>query len=101
MKEFRIAVYPGDGIGVEVTDHTVRLLKALQESSGDFKLHLETFPWGGDYYFEHGVVAPEDYLETLKAFHAIFLGAIGDPERIPDHITLAPLIGIRVLSNMK
>ncbi|MCA9423716.1 MAG: tartrate dehydrogenase [Candidatus Omnitrophica bacterium] len=95
MKEFRIAVYPGDGIGVEVTEHTVRLLQALQECCGDFTLHLETFPWGGDYYIEHGRTAPEDYLEILKPFDAIFLGAIGDPARIPDHITLAPLIGIR------
>lgn len=94
-KTLRIAVYPGDGIGIEVTDHTVRLLQAVQEHSGDFHLELETFPWGGDYYFEHGVLVPPDYLETLKGFDAIFLGAIGDPKRIPDHLTLAPLIGIR------
>ncbi len=95
MKEFRIAIYPGDGIGVEVTDHTVRLLREIEKSCDDFRLKMDTFPWGADYYFEHGSMVPENYLEILKEFDAIFLGAIGDPERIPDHLTLAPLIGIR------
>jgi tartrate dehydrogenase/decarboxylase/D-malate dehydrogenase len=44
---------------------------------------------------EHGVTAPPDYLDTLRGFDAIFLGALGDPQRIPDHITLAPLVQIR------
>jgi tartrate dehydrogenase/decarboxylase/D-malate dehydrogenase len=95
MKTYRIAVYPGDGIGVEVTEHTLRLLERLRETGGQFQLETEIFPWGGDYYFEHGRPAPENYLEILSGFDAIFLGAVGDPRRIPDHLTLEPLIGIR------
>lgn len=92
MKNYRIALYPGDGIGVDVTDATVRALEAVAR---DFKLEMTRFPWGGDYYFETGAVVPPDYLETLRDFDAIFLGALGDPERIPDHITLVPLVQIR------
>lgn len=95
MKSFRIALYPGDGIGREVTDETIRVLDALQQLCGDFELELTTFPWGADYYFEHGQVAPEDFLEILRPFDALFLGAVGDPNRLPDHITLAPLIRLR------
>src|SRR5262245_45279374 len=47
------------------------------------------------YYDEHGRVAPEDFLTTLRGFDAIFLGAVGWPARLPDHVTLAPLIRLR------
>ena len=47
-------------------------------------------------HFErHGRVAPDDFLETLRGFDAIFLGAVGWPARLPDHITLTPLIRLR------
>jgi tartrate dehydrogenase/decarboxylase/D-malate dehydrogenase len=95
METIRIAVYPGDGIGVEVTDQALRVLKAIEAEQEDFRVALEQFAWGSNYYREHGVTAPQDFLEILGAFDAIFLGAIGDPARIPDHITLEPLIRIR------
>lgn len=95
MESFRIALYPGDGIGKEVTEETVRVLEALQQLRRDFKLEMTSLPWGTDYYFEYGVVAPGDYLDTLRSFDAIFLGAIGDPKRLPDHITLVPLLRLR------
>jgi tartrate dehydrogenase/decarboxylase/D-malate dehydrogenase len=47
------------------------------------------------HYERHGRVAPEDFLETLRKFDAIFLGAVGWPARLPDHVTLAPLIRMR------
>jgi tartrate dehydrogenase/decarboxylase/D-malate dehydrogenase len=47
------------------------------------------------HYYRHGRVAPEDYLTTLGGFDAIFLGAVGWPARLPDHVTLAPLIRLR------
>jgi tartrate dehydrogenase/decarboxylase / D-malate dehydrogenase len=95
MQTFNIALYPGDGIGPEVTDQVVRVLEVVEAQYGDFRLAMTCFPWGGDYYFETGRVAPADFLDILRPFDAIFLGALGDPRRIPDHITLAPLIQLR------
>lgn len=95
MKEFDIALYPGDGIGIDVTREAVRVLDAVQELEGGFVLKKTTFPWGVDYWKEHGTVVPGNFIETLRPFDAILLGAVGWPELIPDHITLAPLVEIR------
>ncbi len=95
MQEFRIALYPGDGIGKEVLTEVVRVLDHVQRLCGDFELHKTLLPWGADYYFTHGQVVPDDYLEQLRRFDAILLGALGDPGRLPDHVTLAPLVQIR------
>ena len=94
MKTYRIALYPGDGIGGDVVDATVAVLAACQRSGG-FRLEYERFDWGMAHYDRHGRVAPEDFLATLRGFDAIFLGAVGWPARLPDHITLAPLIRLR------
>ncbi len=95
MKTHRIALYPGDGIGIEVTDAAVAALAAVERGSGAFHLEFERFDWGMAHYDRHGRVAPDDFLETLRRFDAIFLGAVGWPPRLPDHITLAPLIRLR------
>ena len=95
MRSYRITAYPGDGIGQEVTAETLRVLDAVQDVGGDFRLDVTQVPWGSDYYQRHGTVVPDDYLEHLAPSDAIFLGAVGDPARIPDHVTLAPLIRIR------
>jgi tartrate dehydrogenase/decarboxylase / D-malate dehydrogenase len=95
MKTHRIALYPGDGIGIEVTDAAVAALAAVERGSGAFHLEFERFDWGMAHYDRHGRVAPDDFLETLRSFDAIFLGAVGWPPRLPDHITLAPLIRLR------
>ena len=95
MRSHRIIAYPGDGIGQEVTEETLRVLGAAQAVCGDFRLEVSQVPWGSDYYHRHKMVVPDDYLDTLAPSDAIFLGAIGDPARIPDHVTLAPLIRIR------
>ncbi len=94
MRRFRIAVIPGDGIGPEVTAQAVRVLEAAG-AKGDFELEQTTFPWGFEYCEEHGNVVPDDFLDVLRDFDAIFLGAMGWPERVPDHVTLAPLVRIR------
>ena len=94
-KTYKIAVYPGDGIGPEVIDETLRLLKAVQEKDGTFQLEFQTFPWGFEYWQQTGKVVPDDYLDTLREYDAILLGAVGWPEKLSDHITLAPLVRIR------
>jgi len=78
---------PGDGIGKEVVPEGLRLLAAVEGKLGGFHCEPEHFPWGSDYYREHGVMMPEDGNEALKPFAAILFGAVGDPE-IPDHVTL-------------
>ena len=95
MNTHRIALYPGDGIGIDVTDAAVAALEAVERQSGTFRLEFDRFDWGMAHYDKFGRVAPEDFLETLRRFDAIFLGAVGWPARLPDHVTLAPLIRLR------
>ncbi|MUZ64971.1 tartrate dehydrogenase [Agrobacterium vitis] len=87
MREYKIAAIPADGIGPEVIAAGLQVLEALEQRSGDFKIHTETFDWGSDYYKKHGVMMPADGLDKLKTFDAIFFGAVGAPD-VPDHITL-------------
>ena len=99
MQTYEIAVYPGDGIGPEVTDQAIRVLETVQAQGGGFGLNMTHLPWGADYYAETGRVAPPDFLDVLRPFDAILLGALGAPNRIPDHITLEPLVRTRQTFN--
>lgn len=87
MKNYKIAAIPGDGIGTEVISAGVEVLKFMAKQGKQFSVEVETFPWGADYYLQHGQMMPEDGRETLRHFDAIYFGSAGDP-RIPDHITL-------------
>lgn len=91
----KIALYPGDGIGQEVTAATVEVLNALAAKGGQARLEFTSLDWGVDYHARHGKVMPDDFLEILRPFHAVFLGAVGFPARLPDHVTLVPLIRMR------
>ncbi len=95
MRTHRIAVYPGDGIGAEVIDEAVRVLDAVETRDGAFRLKKTRLPWGAAYWEETGRVVPDDFLDVLRPFDAILLGAVGWPSRIPDGVTLAPLVKIR------
>jgi tartrate dehydrogenase/decarboxylase/D-malate dehydrogenase len=86
-----IAVIPGDGIGKEVVSEGVKCLKTLSEISGDIRFEFKYFPWGSEYCLQNGKMMPEDGLEVLKNFDAIYLGAVGDP-RLPDDVTLHGLL---------
>src|SRR5689334_16732038 len=93
-KPIRIAIYPGDGIGPDVTVEAVRVLDAIA-SQERFAVEHISFPWGYEYWRKEGKVVPDDYLETLRPFDAILLGAVGWPAELPDHVTLAPLVRLR------
>jgi tartrate dehydrogenase/decarboxylase / D-malate dehydrogenase len=95
MNTYRIALYPGDGIGPEVLDAGVAVLAAAERRSGSFHIDYARFDWGMPHFDRLGKVAPDDFLTTLRGFDAIFLGAVGWPARLPDHVTLAPLIRLR------
>lgn len=90
-KLHRIAVIPGDGIGNEVISEGIKCLKTLSRIAGNIQFEFEYFPWNSEYYLQHGRMMPEDGLEILKDFDAIYLGAVGDP-RIPDDVTLHGLL---------
>jgi tartrate dehydrogenase/decarboxylase/D-malate dehydrogenase len=90
MAKHNIALIGGDGIGPEVIDQGVTVLKSLEKRFGvtfDFK----EFDWGTDYYFKNGVMMPSDGLDTLRTFDTIFFGAVGHPD-VQDHITLNGLL---------
>jgi tartrate dehydrogenase/decarboxylase/D-malate dehydrogenase len=89
-----IAVIPGDGVGPEVSTEAVRVLDAAGKQFG-FGVHTEWFDWGCDRYLESGEMMPGDALDTLRDFDAIFLGCIGDAAKVPDHVSLEMLLGIR------
>ncbi len=87
----RLAVIPGDGIGKEVVSEGIKCLNALSEIFETAQFEFQTFPWGSDYYLQYGKMMPEEGLDILKGFDAIYLGAVGDP-RIPDDVTLHGLL---------
>ena len=94
MTTHRIAVYSGDGIGPDVIKEAIRVLDAVQEDS-NHAFAFEELDWGVRRWEQTGSVVPEDFLDILRIFDAILLGAVGWPDKLPDHITLAPLVSIR------
>ncbi len=95
MKEYRIAVYSGDGIGPEVIAQALKLLCAVEQQDRSFSWHFTELDWGLTHYQRTGQVVPNDFLQILSAHDAILLGAVGWPATLPDHVTLAPLVQIR------
>ncbi|MFF2289381.1 tartrate dehydrogenase [Peribacillus butanolivorans] len=91
MNVYKIAVIAGDGIGPEVINEGVKVLNKVAELAGDFSFEFTYFPWGCEYYLEHGKMLPDDGLEQLKKFEAVYLGAVGYPG-VPDHISLRELL---------
>lgn len=84
----RIAVIPGDGIGTEVVPEGLRVLEAAAVRF-DIPLRFESFDFAcWPYYERHGGMLPPDWRERLMGFEAIYFGAVGWPEKIPDHISL-------------
>jgi tartrate dehydrogenase/decarboxylase/D-malate dehydrogenase len=85
---YKIAVIPGDGIGKEVVPEGVRVLEAAASKYG-FKLQLEEFSFAScDYYLKHNKMLPDDWKSQIGHHDAIFFGAVGWPETVPDHISL-------------
>ena len=84
---YKIAVIPGDGIGPEVINSGVEVLKALSKTEPNLNIEFTTFDWGGDYFRKNGEMMPESGVEQLKEYDTIYFGSAGDPN-IPDHVTL-------------
>ena len=86
MKEHRIAVIPGDGIGREVIPEGVRVLEAVGAKHG-IRFQWQEFDWSCDWYKAHGRMCPEDAPDILRKFDAVYFGAAGNPAIVPDHIS--------------
>ena len=88
MKTHKIAIIAGDGIGKEVMPEGIRAVDAAALRFG-INIEWTTFDWANcDYYQRHGKMMPDDWFEQLQGFEAIFFGAVGWPDVVPDHISL-------------
>ncbi|HEX5514000.1 MAG TPA: tartrate dehydrogenase [Gammaproteobacteria bacterium] len=88
MQLHKIAVIPGDGIGKEVMPEGLRALDAAARKFG-IQLAYTHIDWAScDYYLSHGKMMPDDWFEQLKGFDAIYFGAVGWPDTVPDHVSL-------------
>jgi tartrate dehydrogenase/decarboxylase/D-malate dehydrogenase len=87
MRTHHVAAIGGDGIGPEVIAAGLQALDVCAKCDGGFRLEVQHFDWGSDYYRKHGVMMPEGGADQLRKFDAIYFGAVGAPD-IPDHITL-------------
>ena len=96
MREFRIAVFPGDGIGREVMAPCLALLDAVITRVDGFRLRFETHEAGAEQYRATGIALPEDALLAAERADAILLGAMGLPDvRYPDGTEVAPHLDFR------
>lgn len=76
MNTYQLAIVPGDGIGHEIIPAALKVLEAAANKFG-FELNYTFFDWGAGRYVKEGAFMPEDGLETLKSFDAVFFGAVG------------------------
>ncbi len=93
-KNYKIAVIGGDGTGPEVAREGVKVLNAAADKFG-FKLDFTDFDFGGDRFLKTGEVLPETAVEDMRAFDAIFLGAIGHPDVKPGILEKGILLKLR------
>lgn len=88
MSTHKIAVLAGDGIGKEVMPEGMRVVRKAAEKFG-IPISFTEFEWANcDYYLKHGDMMPPDWFEQLRQFEVVYLGAVGWPELVPDHISL-------------
>ncbi len=87
-RKHRIAVIAGDGIGTEVMPEGLLVLDAAARKFGiDLQFdHFDFSSW--NYCEKHGQMLPDDWKDQIGGHDAIFFGAVGMPDKIPDHISL-------------
>jgi tartrate dehydrogenase/decarboxylase/D-malate dehydrogenase len=91
MTRYRLAVIPGDGVGVEVVPEGLRAIRAAGQVSDSFAIETTEYPWSCQWYLAHGSMMPPDGLDRLRDSDAIYLGAVGFPG-VPDHVSLWGLL---------
>lgn len=93
-KEYRIGVLPGDGTGPEVIEEGIKVLKALSDRF-NIRLDFKIFDIGGERYLRDGTLLPDDMVDELKDYDAIYLGAIGSPDVKPGILERGILLKLR------
>ncbi len=88
---YKIAVIAGDGVGPEVLDEGIKVLKKIEELDERVNFEFKHFPWGCEYYLKHGKMMDDDGMDVLSQFDCIYLGAVGF-KGVPDHISLWDLL---------
>lgn len=87
-KIYKVAALAGDGIGKEVMPEGLKILNTVKEKF-NLPIEIDIFDWAScDYYVEHQKMMPDDWFEKLKDYDAIYFGAVGWPDTVPDHISL-------------
>ncbi|OGI12047.1 MAG: 3-isopropylmalate dehydrogenase [Candidatus Margulisbacteria bacterium GWF2_35_9] len=94
MKEYKIAVIPGDGTGPEVVSEGIKVLNAAGKKF-HIKFKYDQFDLGGDRYLKTGTILLDEEVEKLKTYKAIFLGAIGHPDVKPGILEKGILLRLR------
>ena len=88
MKSYNIASIAGDGIGKEVLPEGLKVLKEVAKKH-QFQIKFDEFDFAScEYYQKNGKMLPDDWKEKICSHDAIYFGAVGDPEKVPDHISL-------------
>ena len=88
MKKYKIATIAGDGIGKEVVPESLKVLKEVAKKH-QFQIQFDEFDFAScDYYKKNGKMLPDDWKEQIENHDAIYFGAVGDPTKVPDHISL-------------
>ncbi len=94
---YQIAVFPGDGIGPEITAPTVKILQTLADATPDYALHFSEAPAGAGHYRDTGAALPASSLALARSADAILLSAMGLPDvRYPDGTEITPQIDLRM-----
>ena len=88
MKNYKIATIAGDGIGKEVMPESIKVLKETAKKH-QFNIQFDEFDFAScDYYEKNGKMLPDNWKEKISDHDAIYFGAVGDPSKVPDHISL-------------
>jgi 3-isopropylmalate dehydrogenase len=94
--DFRIAVFPGDGIGNEITHPTLRLIARAAARTGGFSITPQDCPAGAAHYRDQGVALPKASIDTARKADAILLAAMGLPSvRYQDGTEISPQLDLR------
>ena len=88
MNKYKIASIAGDGIGKEVLPESIKILKETAKKH-QFQIQFDNFDFAScDYYQKNGKMLPDDWKDKIGSHDAIYFGAVGDPDKVPDHISL-------------